>query len=373
MAPSATNGSTNGHAERPPVSVNTLKEPMTSNGSLNDYEQIQLAPILGTEFPKANLVDMMNAPNSDEMLAELAYTSKHPSQPITPDEQEIADAKIQPPVASRGVVWFRAQDNLTNDLQKQLITRIGQLSGRPPTSGLHIHPVLNTEGNIDSSRDPDAEISTISTKLFASVYGRSPDGALCQKKQSADHWHSDIAFENVPADYSSLRLTECPKTGGDTLWASGYELYDRISPPMQDFLSGLTATFGRPDFIAAAERGGFGLYEKARGAAENVGGELRAVHPIIRTNPVTGWRSLYPVGQHVQFINGVTEEESDMFLAWFKRLLKENHDLQVRFKWNVRRSALLPSGDDPAFANRMTESKRYRNLGQPVHFPLRDV
>lgn len=139
----------------------------------------------------------------------------------------------------------------------------------------------------------------------------------------------------MPADYSSLRLTECPKTGGDTLWASGYELYDRISPPMQDFLSTLTCTFGRPDFIAAAERGGFQLYEKPRGAAENVGGELRSIHPIVRTNPVTGWRSLYPVGQHVQFVNGLTEEESDMMLAWFKRLLKENHDLQVRFKWKV--------------------------------------
>ena len=88
---------------------------------------------------------------------------------------------------------------------------------------------------------------------------------------------------------------------------------------------------GRHDFIAAAERGGFKLYEKPRGAAENIGGELRAVHPVVRTNPVTGWKSLYPVGQHTQFINGVTEEESDLLLSWFKKLLKDNHDLQVRY------------------------------------------
>ena len=120
----------------------------------------------------------------------------------------------------------------------------------------------------------------------------------------------------------------------DTLWASGYEIYDRISPPMQDMLSKLTCTFGRPDFIAAAARGNFKLYEKPRGAAENIGGELRAIHPVVRTHPVTGWRSLYPVGQHTQFINGVTEGESTMLLQWFKRLLKDNHDLQVRFHWN---------------------------------------
>lgn len=118
------------------------------------------------------------------------------------------------PVSQRGAVFFRKQDNLTNDLQKQLILRIGQLSGRPSTSGLHVHPVLNSEGEVGEQRDPDQEISTISSKLFTKVYGRSPDGALCQKKQTADQWHSDIAFEPVPADYSSLRLTEVPKTGG---------------------------------------------------------------------------------------------------------------------------------------------------------------
>lgn len=132
---------------------------------------------------------------------------------------------------------------------------------------------------------------------------------------------------------SSIALTLLTVRSSDTLWASGYELYDRISPPVQKFLQGLTCSFGRPDFIEAARRGGFQLYEKPRGAAENIGGELRAVHPVIRTHPVTGWRSLYPVGQHTQFINDVTEEESEMLLGWFKKLLKENHDLQVRFHW----------------------------------------
>lgn len=98
---------------------------------------------------------------------------------------------------------------------------------------------------------------------------------------------------------------------------------------MQKLLEGLTCTFGRPDFIEAAARGGFSLYEKPRGAEENVGGELKAIHPVVRTHPVTGWRSLYPVGQHCQFINDVTEEESEMFLQWFKKLLKDNHDLYV--------------------------------------------
>lgn len=222
---------------------------------------------------------------------------------------------------------------MTNDLQKQLVQRIGELSGKPSTSTLHIHPVLNSEGHVDEERDPDQQISTISSRLFKKVYGLEPEKGKCPKKQSSDQWHSDIAFEPVPADYSSLRLTQLPKTGGDTLWGSGYEIYDRISPPVQKFLEGLSCTFARPDFNAAAERSNIQIYSKPRGSPENIGEALSAVHPVIRTNPVTGWKSVYPVGQHAQYINDLTAEESNMFLSWFKTLLKDNHDLQCRFRW----------------------------------------
>jgi alpha-ketoglutarate-dependent taurine dioxygenase len=57
------------------------------------------------------------------------------------------------------------------------------------------------------------------------------------------------------------------------------------------------------------------------------------VHPVIRTNPVTGWKSLFAVGHHVQRINGLTKEESKRTLDWFLQLLTENHDLQVRHRW----------------------------------------
>lgn len=43
-----------------------------------------------------------------------------------------------------------------------------------------------------------------------------------KRRYDAARWHSDIQFEKCPADYTSLRLTELPETGGDTLWASGY-------------------------------------------------------------------------------------------------------------------------------------------------------
>jgi alpha-ketoglutarate-dependent taurine dioxygenase len=117
-------------------------------------------------------------------------------------------------VSRRGVVFFRSQDNLTNDHQKELIDRLGKMAGKPAANTLHIHPVLNntSEFGID-----DPQTSHISTAFQKHVFeiqrklGRP-------KRYDAAKWHSDIQFEQHPADYTSLRLTDVPTTGGDTLW-----------------------------------------------------------------------------------------------------------------------------------------------------------
>lgn len=245
-----------------------------------------------------------------------------------------------PPVSQRGVVFFRKQDNLTDDLQKELVQRLGQLAGKPATSGLHIHPISNAAREHGGS---DNEISIISSEQQKKLYSdrfSTPGGASSASwignrrgQTNKNQWHSDITFEPIPSDYALLRLTQLPKTGGDTLWASGYELYDRISPPLRAFLDTLTAYYAQPLFTAAAERHNFSVYSAPRGAPENVGEVLEAVHPVIRTNPVTGWKSVFAVGHHVQRIHGLSEDESKHFLGWFSQLIVENHDLQVRLKW----------------------------------------
>ena len=230
-------------------------------------------------------------------------------------------------VSERGVVFFRKQDNLTNDLQKQFVHRLGQLVGKPTDSTLHIHPVLNGSGEFGD----DPQISNISSVGRKKLFG--PQTQKDKRKYDAALWHSDIQFEPVPADYTSLRLVELPKTGGDTLWASGYEIYERFSKPVQKFLEGLTATFSGVGFIKAAEAGRATLYEKERGSPLNVGKTLTAVHPVVRTNPVTGWKSIFAIGPFPQYINDVHEDESRDILKKLHDTIIENHDLQVRFKW----------------------------------------
>ncbi|KAH7413606.1 hypothetical protein DE146DRAFT_707105 [Phaeosphaeria sp. MPI-PUGE-AT-0046c] len=277
------------------------REALQLKGTLDQYESFDVTPIIGREFKDVNLKEWLRAENSDELLRDLAIT----------------------------IVFFRKQDDLDNELQKELAQRLGELSGKPKTSKLHIHPVSNSGRRLGGKDD---EISVISSEQAKQIYKNR--FLNFNKKQSAkDGWHSDITFEPVPSDYALLRLTELPETGGDTLWASGYELYDRLSKPYQDFFDKLTATYAQPGFNAAAKENGFELYSKPRGAPENAGTELVATHPVIRTNPVTGWKSIFGVGHHVAKINELTEEESKRTLDWFLQLITENHDLQVRHRW----------------------------------------
>ena len=118
------------------------------------------------------------------------------------------------PVSQRGVVFFRAQDGLTNGLRKELAQRLGELSSKPPTSKLHIHPVSNSQRELGGKDD---EISVISSEKVKKIYKKSfgfPTSTQEKKQNAKEGWHSDITFEPVPSDYAILRLMELPKTGG---------------------------------------------------------------------------------------------------------------------------------------------------------------
>jgi hypothetical protein len=51
-------------------------KPLKSSGSLDKYKQIDVTPIIGTEFPTAKLVEWINAPKADELLLDLAIKSR---------------------------------------------------------------------------------------------------------------------------------------------------------------------------------------------------------------------------------------------------------------------------------------------------------
>jgi alpha-ketoglutarate-dependent taurine dioxygenase len=130
-----------------------------------------------------------------------------------------------------------------------------------------------------------------------------------------------------------LKIHALPPSGGDTLWASAYEVYDRLTPAFQKFLEGLTATHEANHFKKLAALTGNKI-RTDRGSPLNQGEELSAVHPVVRTNPVTGWKGVFVNQAFTKKINELSNDESTFVLNHLYKLISENHDLHVRFKWN---------------------------------------
>ncbi|KAH7185905.1 peptidase family M1-domain-containing protein [Fusarium flagelliforme] len=284
-----------------------LEQPLTYTGSLDNYSQFDVTPVIGREFNGLQIRDLLKW--DDIHIRDLAVT-----------------------ISQRGVVFLKDQDVTPNEM-KDFMLRLTDLAGCPSTSGLHVHP-LTEEGS-----ELGDQISVISSEKQKKGGGLTHQLSDVSRFASAG-WHSDITFEKVPSDYAMLKIHTLPATGGDTLWASGYEVYDRLSDPMKKFLEGLTATHDASFFHDEARRLGNPIRKGIRGSPLNQGEDLTAVHPLIRTNPVTGWKSVFVNKGFTKRINGLSRDESDTLLAYLFNLVTQNHDAQVRYRWSKNDCAI---------------------------------
>jgi hypothetical protein len=55
------------------------RQPLEYRGKLDEFNSFDVTPVIGREFPNAKLVDWLRAPNSDELLRDLAVTSTQTS------------------------------------------------------------------------------------------------------------------------------------------------------------------------------------------------------------------------------------------------------------------------------------------------------
>ena len=294
------NGSTNEARTR-------CHQPISYSGLLDSYTYKDVTPAIGREFTNIQLADLLASPNRDALITDLAVT-----------------------ISQRGVVFLRNQ-TITGDQMQELTSLISNLAGSPSSSGLHIHPLSKNAPELGAaSRPPVGIISSEAQKQGGGITHQRSD----YSKRASVGWHSDITFEPVPSDYAMLKIHTLPPTGGDTLWASGYQMYDNLSPAMRTFLENLTATHDANFFHEDASRLGHTIQSRIRGSPLNTSTDLRATHPVIRTNPVTGWKSVFVNRGFTKRINGVTKDESDLLLNYLYDLVVHNHDGQVRFGWH---------------------------------------
>jgi taurine dioxygenase len=141
---------------------------------------------------------------------------------------------------------------------------------------------------------------------------------------SENHWHSDVTWRPEPSLGSILRCVECPLIGGDTLFSDMYAAYEALDDETCEQVTGAVA---RHSFLRAFGR----RIPKEKHAAIDEKHPIQQ-HPVVRTHPETGRRTLYVNVAFTEEIVGLSRTESDALLAklWSQATIPET---QCRFRW----------------------------------------
>jgi taurine dioxygenase len=148
-------------------------------------------------------------------------------------------------------------------------------------------------------------------------------------------WHTDTAYLDAPPMATMLIARELPPKGGDTLFASGYAAYEALSDGLKKTLSTLKAA----NCSSKAEVTKTREDRVADSATDKANQALIGEHPVIRTHPETGRKSLYVNPAHTTHFVGWTEQESQPLLNFlFAHQVKP--EFTCRFNWQVGSIAL---------------------------------
>jgi alpha-ketoglutarate-dependent taurine dioxygenase len=152
--------------------------------------------------------------------------------------------------------------------------------------------------------------------------------ASFRKPGGASRWHTDLVHERQPAGITHLHNDTVPPVGGDTLWASGYAAYEKLSPDFRKIIDGKYAVY----------RSAHPYLDKDNPTAGPK--YIERTHPLVRVHPATGWKALWVNRAMTDRIVGLDKAESDVILGYLYDVYEKNVDIQVRFRWTPGTSAL---------------------------------
>ena len=186
----------------------------------------------------------------------------------------------------------------------------------------------------------DQEITTEQHLAFASRFGELEEHPFLPAKSGYEMiirfakddavrgveniWHSDVSWRERPSLGSVLRAVEVPRVGGDTLFADMVAAYEGLGGKLKAQIDGLVAVH---DFTQSF---GAGLDPKTLAEKQK---EFPAVeHPVVRTHPATGEKSIYVNAVFTSHIVGMDRRESDGLIDTLCRQATIP-EYQCRFRW----------------------------------------
>jgi alpha-ketoglutarate-dependent taurine dioxygenase len=230
---------------------------------------------------------------------------------------------IRQSLLDRKVVFFPGQD-LDPDRHLAFACRFGEpTEGHPVIPGIEGHPEV-FQIDYTAARERNAAYGDVSFR------------------SRGVHWHTDVTFVARPPLGSILRAVVVPEAGGDTLFSNQQAAFEALSPALQGFLATLTAVHdGRAQFKGALDRRGEGRWE-----GETFVSLEPVEHPVVRTHPETGARSLFVNPGFTTHIAQLDRAESDALLAFlFAHSVRP--EFTVRYHWHP--------GDVAFWDNRVTQ------------------
>ncbi|MGC6477499.1 MAG: TauD/TfdA dioxygenase family protein [Ilumatobacteraceae bacterium] len=239
-----------------------------------EYNRINLEPISGALGAIVHGVDMREL--DDEMITEL--------------HQAWMDHKV---------LFFRNQE-LTSAQHVEYGKAFGELEIHPFTSNLEEQPEII-------------------------VLESTPENFV-----AAESWHSDVTFRECPPKGSVLVGRVLPPYGGDTAWADMQLAYERLPDGLKEQIEGLYAIHSYEKVFGANRTGHRHAVDEVVEKAKEQYPPQR--HPIVRTHPETGIKSLFINRNFVTGIDGMTQDES----RWLRhRLYEQVNRLEItcRFRW----------------------------------------
>ncbi|GFZ51525.1 Alpha-ketoglutarate-dependent sulfonate dioxygenase [Saitozyma sp. JCM 24511] len=207
--------------------------------------------------------------------------------------------------AERGLLIFRDQEfkDIGPERQLDTVRHFGRL---------HIHPTMgHPEGYPEMHvvyRDPkDSTIARYTKPNEVSSI-------------SSVNWHVDHTAEVQPPGITFFFGLEVPPSGGDTLFVSATEAYNRLSDEFKTRLEGLQVVHDNTDMLThSASLGGPCRFSPQK-----------RNHPLIRTHPVTKQKILSIHQAHARRIFGYKKEESEYLFSFLNDVLIKGGDFQTR-------------------------------------------
>ncbi|MAV24514.1 MAG: taurine dioxygenase [Gammaproteobacteria bacterium] len=142
-----------------------------------------------------------------------------------------------------------------------------------------------------------------------------------------DIWHSDVTFKASPPMGSILRALEMPPVGGDTMFADMYAAYEGLDDEIKVKIDNATALHVWPpgwvDIVMKWQNMDRKEFDHRFPNPE---------HPVVRTHPQTGRRSLFVNAAFTRQIIGMEKSESDELLT-FLYIQATVPEYQCRFRW----------------------------------------